>query len=417
MTVGPVGTRTVAGDLDNSVFTDATVLIVDDHPPNLTLLQRILTKAGVSRVHVTTDPRAVVDLCEGLQPDLVLLDLHMPGMDGVAVMEAIRRVTAEDEFVPVVVLTADSTQEARERVLGAGASDFLTKPIDRTEVVLRARNLLQTRILHGRLRAHNARLRSELAERNAAEERARARLTSQLDRIRTVLRDGAPRIVFQPIAQLDSGHVVGFEALARFDCEPRQPPNVWFAEATEVGLGEQLELAALRAALGHLSSMPPDVLLTVNVSPATAVTPELGQLLASCQQDRIVLEITEHAQVEDYEELVSALTLLRSAGVMLAVDDAGAGFASLHHILRLRPDVIKLDITLVRDIDSDPVKRALASSLVTFAGDIGSVITAEGIETSEELASLIALGVPWGQGYHLGRPGELATDRTLATDS
>jgi EAL domain-containing protein (putative c-di-GMP-specific phosphodiesterase class I) len=129
--------------------------------------------------------------------------------------------------------------------------------------------------------------------------------------------------------------------------------------------------------------------------------------LAGLPEGRVVLEITEHAPVDDYDHLTAALERLRRAGVSVAVDDAGAGFASLQHILRLRPDVIKLDITLVRDINRDPVKRALASSLVTFAGDIGSQITAEGIETPEELAALVDLGVPWGQGYYLGRPGPL----------
>jgi EAL domain-containing protein (putative c-di-GMP-specific phosphodiesterase class I) len=93
--------------------------------------------------------------------------------------------------------------------------------------------------------------------------------------------------------------------------------------------------------------------------------------------------------------------------VRLAVDDAGAGFSSLHHILLLSPDIIKLDITLVRDINRDPVKRALAWSLVTFAREIGSTIIAEGIETAAELATLVELGIPWGQGYHLGRPEPL----------
>ncbi|MBV8960015.1 MAG: EAL domain-containing protein, partial [Actinobacteria bacterium] len=147
--------------------------------------------------------------------------------------------------------------------------------------------------------------------------------------------------------------------------------------------------------------------LAINVSPTTAMTGELAQLLARYPQERLVLELTEHAQVDDYDRLLEALTRLRSRGVCLAVDDAGAGFASLHHILLLSPDIIKLDISLVRDIHEDPVKRALACSLVTFAREIGSTIIAEGIETPDELATLADLGVPWGQGYHLGRPAPL----------
>jgi EAL domain-containing protein (putative c-di-GMP-specific phosphodiesterase class I) len=111
--------------------------------------------------------------------------------------------------------------------------------------------------------------------------------------------------------------------------------------------------------------------------------------------------------VEDYDALVRALDGLRSQGVRVAVDDTGAGYAGLAHILRLRPDIIKLDIDLTRGIDADPVRRALAASLVAFGGDIGATITAEGIETGEELEALRTLGVTCGQGYYLARPGPL----------
>jgi EAL domain-containing protein (putative c-di-GMP-specific phosphodiesterase class I)/FixJ family two-component response regulator len=394
-----------ASPVDDSVFEQARVLLVDDHPPNLALLERILNKAGVRDVQITMDPWAVVDLYRTMRPDLVMLDLHMPGMDGVAVMDAIRQATPSDDFVPVIVLTADASSESRQRVLAAGASDFLTKPVDRTEVVLRARNLLHTRTLHDRLRAHNARLQHEISERDEADRLARAETSEKVRRLSAVLDGDKIRMVFQPIAQLDCAAVVGYESLARFDVEPYRPPNVWFNEAEEVGLGVDLELVAVRQALEQFTSVPDPAFLTLNVSPEAVMSGLLPGLLAHYDRNRLVLEITEHAQVEDYDRLLDVLTTLRATGVRLAVDDAGAGFASLHHILLLQPDVIKLDITLVRDIHADPIKRALASSLVTFAREIGSTIIAEGIETREELTTLVDLGVPWGQGYHLGRPG------------
>lgn len=405
MNVASTGETTAGGGrADASVLAAATVLVVDDHVPNLTLLERILTQAGVTRVQVTTDPTAVMELYAKFRPDLVLLDLHMPGMDGVAVLDALARATAPGEFVPVIVLTADATPEARNRVLDAGASDFLTKPFDRAEVVLRARNLLYARMLHFRLRAQNADLQAEVDARNAADERARAAAMDKRRRIEDVLNDGGLRIVFQPIVQLDTLKIVGYEALARFDGRPQRPPNIWFAEAADVGLSLELELAAVRAALEHVASLPDGTFLTLNVSPASMTTPELADLLAPYARDRLILEITEHAQVADYDELLGALTRLRQTGARFAVDDAGAGYASLYHILRLRQEVIKLDISLVRGIHGDPVKRALASSLVTFGLEIGSDLIAEGIETAEDLTSLVALGIAWGQGYHLYRP-------------
>lgn len=120
-----------------------------------------------------------------------------------------------------------------------------------------------------------------------------------------------------------------------------------------------------------------------------------------------MLEITEHAHVEDYNCLLQAIEPLRARGVRLAVDDAGAGYSSLQHILQLQPDLIKLDIGLTRSIDLDPARRALASALVSFARETGSHIIAEGVETASELAALRSIGVDKAQGYFLGRPMHL----------
>jgi EAL domain-containing protein (putative c-di-GMP-specific phosphodiesterase class I)/FixJ family two-component response regulator len=379
------------------------------------LLERTLTKAGVAHVYTTGEPGSVVSLYQQLKPDLVLLDLHMPGMDGVAVMEALAAAMPADDFVPVIVLTADATQQARDRVLAAGANDFLTKPVDRIEVVLRVRNLLHSRALHARLHEHNARLQDEITERREADERARAATTDKTRRVQAVLDTGPPRVVFQPICDLSSGAAVGYEALARFDGEPRRPPDHWFKEAAEVGRGPALELAATGAALDQLDAVPSSAFLTLNVSPTSACTPELAALLARYPGRRLVLEVTEHVRVDDYGLLLDALVRLRRTGVRLAVDDAGAGFASLHHILQLCPDIIKLDIALTRSIDQDPVKRALASCLVSFSRDIGGLLIAEGIETSGEQATLTELGVPWGQGFHLGYPDDLPVGGASAT--
>jgi len=163
-------------------------------------------------------------------------------------------------------------------------------------------------------------------------------------------------------------------------------------------------LAAVAAALRLLGKLPGDGFLAVNVSPGTAGSEELASLVATCPGERLVLEITEHVPVGNYEELVTALDRLRTTGVRIAVDDAGAGFAGLHHILRLGPEIIKLDIGLTRGIDADPVRRALASALVSFAREIGAIIVAEGIESGPEAATLADLGVVHGQGYFLAWP-------------
>jgi EAL domain-containing protein (putative c-di-GMP-specific phosphodiesterase class I)/CheY-like chemotaxis protein len=386
---------------------DVRVLVVDDDAVNLALLDKMLRSAGIAAVHTLTDPRLVVARCEELQPDLVLLDLHMPYMDGYEVLAALRAALPPHTFLPVLVLTADVTDEARERALDAGAKDFLTKPLDRIETIQRVRNLLETRELYRTVQNHNAALRAELDARREHDERLAAERRLRRTRIEQVLRGDALSMVFQPITDIRHDRVVGVEALARFNCEPRRPPNEWFDEATDVDLGSALELAAVDAALRQLHRLPPDAFLSLNVSPATAVCVDLVTRLRGTAGAKIVLELTEHTRVQSYALLLAALTELRRHGVRIAVDDAGAGYAGLQHLLRLRPDIIKLDLDLTRGIHTDPARRALAGALVGFAKEIEAVVVAEGVETADELATLHTLDVAWGQGYHLARPGPL----------
>ena len=215
-------------------------------------------------------------------------------------------------------------------------------------------------------------------------------------------------MVFQPIVDIDSGRAIGFEALARVGPAPHRPSELWFTEAAAVGLGVELELSAVRLALGELAALPDDTYLAVNASPSTVASGLLEAELADAPAGRVVIEVTEHQAIEAYDRLEDALAELRRRGVRIAVDDAGAGYASFRHVLRLRPDLIKLDMTLTRDIDRDPARRALAGALISFARDTGSVIVAEGVETAAELHTLRLLGVTAAQGHHLGRPGPLA---------
>ena len=216
------------------------------------------------------------------------------------------------------------------------------------------------------------------------------------------------RMLYQPIVALKCGATVGYEALARFHATPPRPPDVWFAEADSVGLGSALELAAIECALQALPRLGAGQYLSLNASPATLLCAELASLCARAPGERVVLEITEHRPVEDYGALAPALARLRSSGVRLAIDDAGAGFASLRHILQLKPDFIKLDHSLTRGIDQAPDRASLVAALLNFSSGSGAALVAEGIETAEELATLQRLGVAFGQGFHLGRPGEFA---------
>jgi EAL domain-containing protein (putative c-di-GMP-specific phosphodiesterase class I)/CheY-like chemotaxis protein len=542
---------------------DARILVLDDAPVNVRLLEEILRRGGYTEVRGLTDSSSFEAELATFGPDVVLLDLHMPDPDGLAILGQLADLRG-DAFLPVLVLTGDATSDARDRALGAGAHDFLTKPFDATEVLLRVRNLLETRFLYRRLEERAIQLagdkaRSEaaragivgalnrvssnqdldqlatavcrevvggsrfivagvvslpgggmasvlaaegplvgddlrtgplpaaharyLAERAAGgpwleawgsshgdeahaarvaatgartvlyvplvdEERpvgllaagveadvaevgaaadgkmpellavlaehgavARALLVPELvarhreaalrAELDAVIRDRSFSPVFQPVLDLDTGEILGAEALTRFTDGTR--PDVRFEGAAEVGVGLRLETVTLEAAVAASASLPEGIWLSVNVSPALVLSGEtLGRILAGTGRP-VILEITEHVPVADYPVLRGAIDRL-GPQVRLAIDDAGAGFASFRHILELRPDFVKLDMGLVRGIDADPARQALVAGMRFFATKTRCTLLAEGIETLAESAMLRSLAVRIGQGYLLGRP-------------
>jgi EAL domain-containing protein (putative c-di-GMP-specific phosphodiesterase class I) len=237
--------------------------------------------------------------------------------------------------------------------------------------------------------------------------RRRAQTTAQINEL--LLRADL-RVVFQPIISTETGRLVGAEALSRFEAfnpaDPPDPPDAVFAQAAEVGLGVELELLAVRIALLAAEALPHDLYISVNASPAAVLSPNMTDALLASRVplSRVVLEITEHVSVTDYDQLTSRIDELRALGVRLAVDDAGAGFASFRHILRLSPEYIKLDRTLIENISDDPARRALAAAVVLFAFEMGSAVVAEGVETLAELRMTQTLGIDSAQGFLLGRP-------------
>ncbi|MFI5956452.1 EAL domain-containing protein [Cryptosporangium sp. NPDC051539] len=228
------------------------------------------------------------------------------------------------------------------------------------------------------------------------------------------------RVVFQPIADLARGTVAGYETLARIDVPvpgigDRLSPDQWFGAAEENGLGPALEGVVIARALTRLDDLPPNAFLTVNVSPHLLGTPELDEAFASVPElSRVVVELTEHVAFGDLESITTETRRLRSAGALIAVDDAGSGYAGLQQILELRPQLVKLDRALVAGADRDPARAALAELLGQFAGRLDAWLLAEGIETDGELATFCRMGVPLGQGWLLGRPADEM--RPLADD-
>ena len=210
--------------------------------------------------------------------------------------------------------------------------------------------------------------------------------------------------VFQPLVELATGRIAGYEALSRFNDDSGRPPDAWFNQAARCGLGARLEAEAIRASL-ECPDRPAGTYLSLNFSPSALASRRVRAVLPRDLSD-VVIEVTEHELAAEDGNLQTALAGFRQRGARIAVDDAGAGYAGLQQVMRVQPDIIKLDRGLIEQVDLDSAKAALVEFFVLFAARVGAVVCTEGIETLRELGALIDLNVAYGQGYALARPAE-----------
>ena len=372
-----------------------SVLIVEDDPSSVAILEALLHEGGVHRIYVETDARLVSGRLAQENPDLVLLDLHMRYVNGYELLSRIQEF-ANGSYLPVMILTADTTTAARDRGLGDGAQDFLTKPYDTVEASLRIANLLRTRQLYSTLRRTQGAAGDTEATVAVDQENVRSRIQRALTDDETIT------IAYQPVVDANTLMTVGHEALSRFADGTK--PDRWFADAFRVGLGVEFEWLAATRALAFIDETLPDTFLAINMSPSTILRLAERQLCDASLWPRIVIELTEHVPVEDYSALHRALAPMRAAGARLAADDLGAGYAGFRHLLNLEPDIIKLDISLIGGIHRSAAQRSLSRALTAFAADVGALVIAEGVEDAAELTAVRDIGIAWAQGYHLGRP-------------
>jgi EAL domain-containing protein (putative c-di-GMP-specific phosphodiesterase class I)/DNA-binding NarL/FixJ family response regulator len=383
--------------------TPIRILVAEDEAAVRDALSDLIaSEHGLELVAEAKDADQAIALAESLRPDVALVDVKMPAGGG---QRATREIRARSPITRVIALSAYDDRSTVFEMLRAGAAGYLVKGVSGDEIVETVRRAVRGQ---GALSAQvTADVIDELAEQLELRERESRVRRRRVEEVRRAVAADALDMVFQPIIKLGSGRAIGVEALARFRIDPPRDPDAWFREAAGVGLGVDLELHATRAALEHLHRLPGRLYLSLNLSPDAAASPKFLRELDRVDGGRVVVEVTEHDAVEDYDALDPALLELRSRGGRLAIDDAGSGYASLRHILRLHPEIIKLDITLTRNIDADPARRALATALVSFAGAINAEIVAEGIESGAEVRTLQSLGVRYGQGYYLARPAPL----------
>lgn len=362
------------------------------------------TEPGMVLVGSAANAAEVVALCARERPDVAVIDVGMPGGGAYAA----RGIARSSPLTHILVLSGHGDRETVLSMIEAGADGYLVKSSDIDAIIgaiqraAAGQGSLSTTVTGDVLEE----LTGQLGVRRRAEDKKQRSLA----RIRKVLRDESQRlIVFQPIVTLDTGEPEAVEALARFYGTPRRSPDKWFAEASETSPAclRDLEVACATTALSALDVLREDMHVSINLSPSTLATAAFRRLLAQHDGSRVIIEITEHAQVKDYNQLRATLNEIRATGVRIAVDDAGAGFASLRHILRFEPEIIKLDRELTEGIATDRQQQALAAGLISFAGRVGARIVAEGIENEEQLNALRVLGVRWGQGYYFAKPGPL----------
>lgn len=372
----------------------ARALVVDDDEQVLRAHARVLTMAGY-QVEVAADAAVALRAVERTSFDFILCDVDMPGMSGLTLLERVRVI---DLDVPVVLITGKPSMDTAIRAMEHGALRYLLKPVSVDALVKVAGDAVR---LHRIAKAKRHAL--ELVGDGARFSGDEAALEGAFDRCLQTL-----HIAYQPIVSWSKMSVFAYEALLR-SREPSLPhPGAVLDAAERLGRVHELGRIIRARAIEPLGLLPDDVAIFINIHPSDLLDEQLfaadGPLAAVA--GRIVLEITERASLQGIDSVLSRVGALRELGFRIAIDDLGAGYAGLTSFALLEPDIVKLDIALVRDIDQQPTKQTLVRTMVSMCKELGMVVTAEGMETVEERDELVKAGCDLMQGYLFARPGD-----------
>jgi len=369
------------------------ILLVEDQPALRRGYARILERAGYVVIQAADGLLATVSLATG-SFDLILTDLTMPRMSGTQLLHAVR---ARDLDVPVLLITASPTVESAVDAIQHGAVGYLVKPVSSADLIATVERA--TRL--GRL----ARVTREVADYVGSVER-RASGQSLLDDAFRAARDTI-WMAFQPIVHSRSKEVHAYEALVRTDEPSLRNPERLFTLAEQHGALHDVGRRIRACVATTLTEHPTSVDVLVNLHPADLLDDALYSPDAplSAFASRVILEITERRPLDLTADIPARASRLRKLGYRIAIDDLGAGYAGLNYFAQLTPDVVKIDIALVRGIHLESIKQKLVGSLITLCKDLGMVVVAEGIETVHEREALVDLGCDLLQGFLFARPG------------
>jgi EAL domain-containing protein (putative c-di-GMP-specific phosphodiesterase class I) len=369
------------------------VLLVDDEPTVLRSLSRHLGAAGYE-VHTCSEgPVAVRRLrMEGF--DVVVSDIAMPDTNGIELLRAVRQ---HDPHLPVVLVTGTPVVESAIEAVQHGAFGYLLKPVNTQELLSTiARAVQLNRLARAK---HDALTALGTATGGDAD---RVGLETTFNRALESL-----WIAFQPIVRASDHSVFGYEALLRCR-EPTLPhPGAVLDAAERLNELQRLGQIARERASQPMLDRGGEQTLFVNLHPEDLLDPTLllPDAPISRLASRVVLEITERSSLEKIPDVRGRVRSLRERGFRIAVDDLGAGYAGLSSFAQLEPDIVKLDMSLVRDVNDNPIKRKLVRSMTSLCQDMGLMIVAEGVETPAERDTLVELGCDLLQGYQFARPG------------
>ena len=385
-TVSARGVHLNSNELSNDV--GARVLVVDDDELIATALARVLRPQY--RVEVVHNALGALSCIADRAPDAMLCDIGLPDFDGLQLLGIVREVDPE---LPVILITGDPRLDTAIGAVEHGAIDYLVKPVEPAALLASVRRALALKQLA------QTRLESTLVRSNGD---GTANLTLSFERALDQL-----FVVYQPIVDRAARRVVGYESLVR-TAEPsfRSPPEL-FAAAEQLDRIQDLGRLIRRAAVEPFRSVPSEVRLFVNLHPRDLLDDDLydAETAFGSLAHRIVLEMTERASLDTIPDLRPRISMLRRLGYQMAIDDIGAGYSGLTSFAHVEPEVVKLDMSLVRGIEQAPVKQRVVRSLINLCVDLGVTTVAEGVVTQAEVAVLAALGCHWYQGYYFAKPG------------
>jgi len=370
----------------------ARVLVVEDDASVLQLFVRSLKEAGF-RVEGADDGGAAKRLFGATRYDVVVSDINLPGLTGIELLRDLRRV---DLDVPVVLVTGEPNLSTAMSAVEYGAFRYLAKPVDCEALVDVVREASRLRRLAGvrrQLLAHAGDAARQVADRAGLEvrfERGLEKLT----------------MAFQPIVDLSERTVYGFEALARSREPAMAHPMALIDAAERLDRVTEFGRAVRRASADAFRHAPENTLLFVNLHARELEDESLTDPASPLAPiaERVVLEVTENARLEEVANLPHRVERLRSLGYRIALDDIGAGYAGLASFALLQPDIVKLDMGLVRDVHLDHTKRKLVGSIMRLCSELGMLVIAEGVEKSAEQESLTELGCRFFQGFLFAKP-------------